>query len=407
MAFGDYLGLWEEFAEEIEAELALVESADLAVAAERERELRAILADLSAEAEYIEVAGVKRVNPSSQKTRRATKKAIRRVERWQRLTIAAYRASDPEGFLAGEKKLAEVRRIYNRTARNALNILRRFNVPERFTPAQIAESRQLARELGKMRNTYGPALRDYFGDMLSEAEFGKVENLAAGVRNGAREPINFIARWSAGTPGNRVGRVIREGRVVESTLSDLTEFTRTWKLNRNQLSLSSIAHLRGLVNSVVILTCQALGVGHFMFYVAKRHRPETVGLSRDLLYSIRLGDPDGSEITVDSYTERVAATLGEPVEAVETESMRRAKLSGDTSARVRREMLGRMLLEAESVATWPEIFDAANAARVSSVPWAGNLTIHHGSREFYVPIPPTLLAEARAWAGATRSRMAA
>jgi hypothetical protein len=282
-----------------------------------------------------------------------------------------------------------MRSLFDLAVRRTGLLFDRFSQPARFSAAQIAEAKRLAAELREVKRVYGDTLREgFFGDLIDEAEFGKIENLAAGIGAGVREPRNFLARWTAGVPLGLAGVLFT---AQEATQDDLSNLIATWKLNRNQLALSSTAHVRGLINTVFIRLAQALGVSHFMFWLARRNRASAKGLSAEELYQIRLGEPDGSHIPVESFRGRVAVSLG-----VEPESLPAS-----------REALIRALQEAETIATWPEMFARQNDQRVSTVPWAANLTLHHGSKEWFLPIPPTLLAQARDFSAARRLARAA
>ena len=403
MAFSDYLGEFEDLVQEIEAQLAAIEAGDLVVAERQEAEMRRILRELQAGVAYKKTGGDLRVDFQSAKTKTARNKALRDMLRWQQITLAAFRATDPEAYLTSEKSLAEMRSLFDLAVRRTGLLFDRLAEPGRFSLAQIAESKRLAQELRETRELYGDTLREYFGDIIDEAEFGKIENLAAGIGAGVREPRNFLARWSAGVPG--LGQVniragyrfanhdeaIRELTGREAVQDDLWNLIATWKLNRNQLALSSTAHIRGLINTVFIRISQGLGISHFMFWLARRNRAAAKGLSADELYQIRLGEPDGSLVHLTAFRDRVAISLGTTVDQLPAS----------------REALIRALQDAESVATWPEIFARQNDRRVSTVPWAANLTLHHGSKEWFLPIPPTLLAQARDFSAARRLARAA
>jgi hypothetical protein len=389
MAFSDYLGEFRDLVEEIEAQLAAIEAGDLIVAERQEAEMRRILRELQAGVAYKKTGGSLRVDFQSAKTRTARNKALRDMLRWQQITLAAFRATDPEGYLTSERSLAEMRSLFDLAVRRTGLLFDRLAQPARFSAAQIAEAKRLAAELREVKRVYGDTLREgFFGDLIDEAEFGKIENLAAGIGAGVREPRNFLARWTAGSPLGLAGVLFT---AQEATQDDLSNLITTWKLNRNQIALSSTAHVRGLINTVLIRLPQALGVSHFMFWIARRNRAAAKGLSADELYQIRLGEPDGSHIPAASFRERVAVTLG-----VEPESLPAS-----------REALIRVLQDAETIATWPEMFARQNDRRVSTVPWASNLTIHHGSKEWFLPIPPTLLAQARDFSASRRMARAA
>lgn len=404
MSFGDWLDDFESLTASFEDVLETIWRNDLEVAMAQEKKLRAIIMDLASEVDYIGVGAERRVKRSA-KTRAATKRAQRKVERWKRDTIAALRAVDPVGFLGTTRKLAELRRTYQMAAQVTRQLFDRFADTSRFTAEQIAESKTFSRELARIRAVYGDDMRDLFGDLIDEAEFGKAENMAAGVAAGVREPMNFLTRWTAGVPGARIGTVRNQHRATEADRDDLINFLADWQLNRNQLRLSSVAHARGLFNTVVIRAAQAVGVSHFMLWVPKAEQLNNSGLQVQHLYEVRLGAPDGSRVSPDAFSRLVATALGRDPADVDRESRSRAAKGGDASARRRREFLARMLREAETIDTWPEVYRRISAGRQSTVPWAAGLTLRHNTREYYVPVPPSLLSEAREWSALQRSRI--
>lgn len=194
-------------------------------------------------------------------------------------------------------------------------------------------------------------------------------------------------------------------RARETTRNDLANLIATAGIDRSRLKQSATAHARGIFNAGLIKIAEALGVTHFMSVVIRGDRATVspAGMTAGHLNQIRLGLPNAQGINIGILADRVAATLGRPRPEVMLEAKRRAMSGGDGSAVGTRRALLRMLSSAEGIAPWPAVFDAANKGRRGTVGWASNLGLHHNSREFFLPIPPSLLDEARRWSAARRA----
>lgn len=422
MAFIHYLGAAEQMIEAVERRLSLIDDGDLRASQQAERELRRILQTLRLEVDYRRLAGVLRVDFASPKTRSARTKALRDLEAWKREQKKKFSLPDtvkgqvreriqeqilagvPEVILEAGVTLEEMGLILDRVADDWTRLIRRIQARRsdgrlQFTAQQIAEAKQLSTDTAFFRKQF-PSVRDWLEEQGVEASFGKIENLAALVDSTHRQVRNAIVGTSFGAPLNKGGVGFSTAR--ESRREDFLNIERTLSFNENVRKLSSVSHVRGLYNSAMARLAQALGVTHFMFYVPQRARSTSRGLSATELFQIRLGEVEAGAIGVMTFADRVAAALDRPADEVLREARTRAT-RGESGRGTRpragnvRRALARMLAENETIRSWPQRFEQVNAGRATTVAWGGNLSIHPGSREYYVPIPPTLLAEARAF----------
>jgi hypothetical protein len=417
MALTHYLGTTEEMTAEIEKLLASIDAGATVLATEAEEELRDIFRTMMRTSRYRRLAGLLRVDFAHPETRKARREAMAAIDRWRDETLRRFGAELPESILLTRSVLPEMNLILDQVARDWTKMIRRITAKDKkgrplFSPRQIAEAKELSRDTAFFRRRFGKS-RKWLEEQGVEASFGKIENLGAMVRQTHRQARNVLVGMSFGAPRLRGGLVTSSlGRAVEASRTDFETAAETIGFNENVRRLSSTAHMRGLYNSAMIRTAQALGVSHFMYYLTQGNRARARGMSRAELYQVRLGEVEAGGIGVGSLANRTAATLGRPRAEIVAEARRRASrgeagVATNPKAENVRRALARMIARAETISTWPEVYDRANAGRKSSAVWAGNLSIHPGSLEWYVPTFPTLLAEARSRARRRRLELSA
>ncbi len=416
--------------EAVERRLARIDARDLRISRAAERELRRILRTLRREIEYRRLAGVLRVDFASPQTRRARTKALRDLEKWKTETQRKFALpgpmktkirdrillDGPEAALQAGITLEEMGVVLDRLSDDWTRLIRRItkrgsNGRLQFTAKQIAEAKQLSVDTAFFRRRF-PSVRAWLEEQGVEASFGKIENLAALVETTRRQVRNAIVGTSFGAPLNVGGVGFSTAR--ESRREDFLNIERTLGFNENVRKLSSVSHVRGLYNSGMARLAQALGVSHFMFIVPRRSRArlDPRGVSATELFQVRLGEVEGGAIGLMTFADRVAAAVGRPVEEVLSEARTRAT-RGEPGRGVRpraanvRRALARMLASNETIRSWPARFEQVNAGRRTTVAWGGNLPIHPGSGEYYLPIPPELLAGARAYSRRRREEIVA
>lgn len=402
---------------EIENLLARIEAGELEVARDVEAELREILADFDTEVRYTNVAtkgpgarfrGDRVVSFSSAETREARRRALRRLDLWEAEALRRFRAANFEQFRLQGRVLAEMREVQARTTDAWTNIIRRLSNQDDFTPAQVAEAKRLSRDTAALRRKFGD-FNAFLEDVTGDASTGKAENILAMVERGTRDAKNFVDLWGRGAPAGEVGRPVEsvpDYRVMESTRRELLEFQRNFQFNRNTLRLSAVSHARGLANAAMIAIAQSIGVFHFMFVVTPDNRLRAKGVTRDELFQVRIGQVLGGHVPIESLIEVAAEIRGETVEDVEAEVQRRAERSPEPThaPQTRRDMVRRLILQAEpdNVLSWPERFERASQERQLTVPWGSTLPIHPNSFEWYLPIPGSVLPDARSFASEQR-----
>lgn len=404
MAFAAHASTAEELFGEAEEILAQIQANDLKVAESLDRELREVFVLLQRELRYRELAGVLRIDFAAASSKAARRRALQRLETWKADANAALRA--PSGGLTAleqaARNLSEMDVLLDLSATHWDEMVRRISAGEGvFTAEQIAQAKQLSRDTAFFRRRFG-STRAFLEEQGAEASFGKIENMAAMVEHSHRQARNIVELITRGAP-------LTGGRATESTAEDVAEAAATIRLDRNRLLPSSVAHARGLYSSALIRIAQALGIFHFMHWVVKPERPpaDSGGVTRREMFQVRLGIIEGGALDLAGFGERVASALGRDPDQVMREARVRAargRPGVDRPAPVRdvRRALGRMLAEEEPVQSWPEVFRRASRDRQLQVAWASNLPIHPGSKEFYLPIPPAMVEEARAWAKGTR-----
>lgn len=418
MAAGQFIAELEGITVELEDMLAEIEAGDLQVASGAEKSLRQIFEQLQADAEFRVQAGVMRLDTRSRGTRRAVRKALRDIDTWREDTKARLR-SDPAMLSAIQdtsRRLAEMNRVIDSAVDSWTRVIRRLSDPESFTPAQIAEAKQLSKDTAFYRRVFND-YEDYLESQGVAASFGKAENVAAEVDRVFRQARNFVHEFSTSAPLFRAGESDAP-RARESTLDELVNAKRTLAFNRNNLTLSSVGHARGLFSAALIAIAQPLGVCHFILYLSRQSRKQASGWTAEHLFDVRLGVPDGGSLSVfpggdrASWSERVAAMVGRDTQDVLAEARRRAaqRTEGEGtegSAQDVREMLSRILVEAEGDLSWPALWERVNEQRRETVVWGAPLTTYHNSREVFYPVPPSMVAEMRSWSASVRLRRAA
>ena len=409
MAFQEYLGDAQGAFAEVEGLLGEIERGELAVTAEAEADLRNILSDLAAEVTYKTVDGVKLVSFAAAGTRAARRRAFRRIDQWEQRTLRAFRAANLPAFRQEGKVLAEMRTLQNAAVDTWTRLIRRLSNQDQFTPEQIAEAKALSKDTARLRKKFR-GFNSFLGDITGDASAGKADNLIAVTNRAKRDAENFVDMWSRGAPLGGAGEVVEalDNRVKESTRTELLDFIRGFSFNRNDVKLSAVAHARGLFNSALIAIGQALGVNHYQFVVTSENRFSPAGIQANQVWKVRMGQVQSGFVTIPRMLEVAATLRGEDVADTEAEVVRRCKLSPrDVDAKLKRECLARMINATDNGPKWPEVFDRTNQDRVFKVDWAATLGIHHGSQEFYLPIPATLLTEARSFQRSTRAEVAA
>lgn len=392
--FEPYLHGSLAFYTELESLLDRVERGDLKIAAVQERKLRQILTEFQLEAEYSRRSGAIVLNVGHPDTLAAKASFFRKLESWRIQTLARFRAANPSQVIAGRLLLPEVDSLLDLAANDWT---RRVRLLRRSEDAAV---RREASELLSERRIYAErwgSAKGYLEELGIESSFGKLENLAAEVMRVNRSAENFMVGFTSGAS------------LQESTADAVTTFAATVAFNRNNISLSSTTHLRGLYNSVTIRLSEPLGMSHFMSVLTPKAERKSRGITLGWLWQVRIGVPDGTGIAPDRYAQRVATTLGgvtaqELLDRSRASMRRRGTVPSDQAFR---DELGRIALAGEPVSSWPKEYDRINRRRGPSVSWAGNLGIHHNSREMYLPIPSTLLGSARAMASERRSKRAA
>lgn len=462
MPFGAYVETAEKTYAEIEALIAQIEAGEISVAIQQERALRSIFSTLQYSVKYRLYAGLRQINYADPATAAATRTAFAQLEQWVAGSTAAFRAQNLHLLRAGKQPLAEMKYILNQAARDWKTLASRAANPAKFTPAQVLQANRLIADTHRLEEKFG-GFDSWLQDVTGEASFGKAENFIALINQANRDGQNAISRIMKGPggtgPGTATGlaagsrtqdRIDRYAfglsgpagvpnapavfpeypvggidPAFEATDLDIADQARTIKFDRRRLVLTATAHARGLYNTTMIKIAEALGVNHFMYFLPKGStRKAAKGISRQELYQIRLGEPDARGQDLDGLTEAVAAVLRvTPQEALE-EANRRAKLADAAAARAAegdgrqpppptagtpeatREALAKMQRAEDPNQTWQQVYARVNRGRRSTVPFATSLGIHPGSQEYYLPVPATLIHEARAWANSRRRRLA-
>lgn len=400
--------------EEVEELLDKIEAGEITVARDVEAELREIFMDLADGSEFKRVGAVLLLSFASRKTQSARRKAIRRLGQWAVDAERRFRVTNVEGFRLEGKVLAEMREIQNSAVQAWADLVSSID-DEDSTDEQIAEGKALSVETARLRKKFGD-FNQFLADITGQGSTGKVENIIALINRGVRDANNFLDEFTRGAPLGTAGEVEDEeareamvDRAVESTMRDLTDFMRRFKLNRNTLSLSATNHARGVFNASTIALAQGLGVPHFMGVVTKRNRLRSRGMDADQDRAIRLGSIQFGQARLSTMLAATSNIRGEDLEDTRKEEKRRCRISGGTDTKTRRACMARMIREAEPAnrQTWLDVFADASRDRQLQIPFGSTLGLHPGSRLFYLPIPPSVLADARAHARDQRKRKVA
>lgn len=289
-----------------------------------------------------------------------------------------------------------MRDIQNAATRRWATMVREIS-SEGATARQIAEGKALSSETARLRRKFG-GFNKFLGDVTGQASTGKAENVIALINRGERDATNFLDEFTRGAPLGTAGAVeSMVDRAVESTMRDLTDFMRRFQFNRNTLSLSATAHARGLFNASTIALAQGLGVPHFMGFVTKANRLRSQGIDREQNFAVRLGSVEFGHAKLSTMLDATSNIRGEDLDVTRKEEKRRCRITGATDTKTRRSCMARMIREAEPAnrRDWLSIFSDASRDRQLQVPWGSSLGLHPGSRLWFAPVPPSVLAEAR------------
>ncbi len=398
--------------EEVEELLDKIEAGEISVAQDVEAELREIFMDLADGSEFKRVGAVLLLSFASRKTQASRRKALRRLGKWAIDAERRFRVANVEGFRLEGKVLAEMRDIQTIAVQQWADLVRIIG-EEDATEEEITEGKALSVETARLRKKFGD-FNQFLADITGQGSTGKVENIIALINRGVRDANNFLDEFTRGAPLGTAGEVEEvEGRrgveamvdrAVESTMRDLTDFMRRFQFNRNTLSLSATNHARGVFNASTIALAQSLGVPHFMGVVTKRNRLASQGMDREQDRTIRLGSIQFGHARLQTMLEATSNIRGEDLEVTRKEEKRRCRISGGTDTKTRRACMARMIRESEPAnrRDWLEVFAEASRDRQLQIPFGSTLGLHPGSRLFYLPVPSSVLADARALSRAQR-----
>lgn len=403
MPFQQILDGAETTFEEVEALLDQIEAGEISVAEDVEAELREIFMDLADGSEFKRVGAVLLLSFAARKTQAARRKALRRLGKWATAAERRFRVANVNRFRLEGKVLAEMREVQNAATTQWADLVRNIS-GEGSTATQIAEGKALSVETARLRKKFGGFNR-FLDGITGQGSTGKAENIIALINRGERDATNFLDEFTQGAPLGTAGVV--EGivdRAVESTMRDLTDFMRRFQFNRNTLSLSATNHARGVFNASTIALAQGLGVPHFMGFVTKANRLRSRGMDADQNFSVRLGSVEFGQARLQTMLEATSNIRGEDLDVTRKEEKRRCRISGGTDTKTRRACMARMIRESEPAnrRDWLEVFAEASRDRQLQIPFGSTLGLHPGSRLFYLPVPSSVLADARALSRAQR-----
>ena len=393
--------------DEVEVLLDQIEAGEITVAVEVEAELREIFMDFADRAEFKRVGAVLLLSRTSRKSRIARNQAIRRLAKWALASQRSFRVADVDRFRLEGKVLSELRDVQNVATRQWTDLVRNIS-GEGATATQIAEGKALSVETARLRKKFGGFNR-FLNEITGQGSTGKAENIIALINRGERDANNFLDELTRGSPLGTAGVVESTiERAVEGTMRDLTDFMRRFQFNRNTLSLSATTHARGVFNASTIALAQGLGVPHFMGVITKANRLRSQGLDREQDRAIRLGSIEFGQARLATMLAATSNIRGEDLDVTRKEEKRRCRISGGTDTKTRRACMARMIRESEPAnrRDWLDVFADASRERQLQVPFGSTLGIHPGSRLWYLPIPSSVLADARAHSRDQRRKVA-